>query len=67
MDPMDIDQIVAFNDEDVGIDPAQVQISMVGRLFSPRPLTRATMERVANGMWGTSAQSITIHEADRGL
>ncbi|CAL1395716.1 unnamed protein product [Linum trigynum] len=67
MDPMDIDQVMPFEDNDVDIGPLQASISLLGRLFSPRLVTRTLMDRVANGMWGTAATCIIVHEADHGL
>ncbi|CAL1388820.1 unnamed protein product [Linum trigynum] len=67
MDPMDIDEVVDFEDSDVDIGPVQAQISLVGRLFALRPLFRLTMDSVANGMWGTPTCPIIVHEAENGM
>ncbi|CAL1412185.1 unnamed protein product [Linum trigynum] len=64
MDPMDIDQVVAFEDADVDIGPVQAQFSLVGRLLSPNPMSQQLMNQVANGMWGTAENQIIVYEAE---
>ncbi|CAL1394129.1 unnamed protein product [Linum trigynum] len=67
MEPMDIDQVVAFDDADVELGPVQAQPTLVIRLFSLHPLSRVALERIANGSWGTAEHPIIVLEADRGL
>ncbi|CAL1406434.1 unnamed protein product [Linum trigynum] len=66
MDPMDVDQVVIFDDDDVEESLERVRLSLLGRFFSEATPNRVVFQRIINGLWRCQAP-VTVLEADRGL
>ncbi|CAL1370630.1 unnamed protein product [Linum trigynum] len=61
-EPMDADQIVEFELDDVEDSMKRAKLSLVGRLFIDNPPSLKTIQKIVQGEWGC-AGNVTVIEA----
>ncbi|CAL1384150.1 unnamed protein product [Linum trigynum] len=65
-EPMDPDQVVEFELEDVEESMQRAKLSWVGRLFMDNPPSLKTIQKIVYGEWGCSGK-VTVMEVELGL
>ncbi|CAL1370021.1 unnamed protein product [Linum trigynum] len=65
-EPMDADQIVEFELDDVENNMRRAKLSLIGRLFMDNPPSLKTIQKIVQGEWGCSS-NVTVIEAELGL